>query len=58
MIKKKEAIASQILGITSATSPNTKINRASVKYDSGLGGGANEVKIENDRLKTTIMILT
>ena len=33
------------------------IKRASVKYEGG-GGDAGELSIENDRLKTTVMILT
>jgi len=34
------------------------INRASIKYDQGLSVDESEMKIENERLKTTIMILT
>ena len=46
--------------LTELKSSPTKspIKRASLKYQASQGGDIEEFKIENDRLKTTVMILT
>ena len=38
--------------------PRSSIKRASLKYGNPSGVDAEELQIENDRLKTTVMILT
>ena len=38
--------------------PRSSIKRASLKYANPSGVDAEELQIENDRLKTTVMILT
>ena len=43
---------------TDFTTLKSPIKRASLKYQTSQGGDIEELKIENDRLKTTVMVLT
>lgn len=56
---KKAAIAASLLGKPGdeAGGDKIKIKRDSIKYSGG-GGDIEELKIENDRLQTSCMILT